>query len=86
MSKTEGAAQRAIVTNPLPESDSLLLAVVNAVAAAESESAVSLPPLSEAVDVEALETVVEGGNSGVTVSFTYHEHHVVITDERVEVY
>jgi hypothetical protein len=86
MSRTESYEQSPVVTNAVAESDSLLLAIVNAVAAVENVSATSLPPLSETVDVEALERVVESGGDGFVVSFTYAGYHVVVTGELVEVY
>jgi hypothetical protein len=86
MSRTQSCEQPPVVTNPLPQTDSLLLAIVNAVAAVENESATSLPPLSETVDVEALERLVESADDGLTVSFSYGGYHVVVTGQRVEVY
>ena len=75
-----------IFTAPLSESETLLLAIVEAVATVENVQSTSLAPLSRTVDTEALARVVETGDSTLRVSFDYEGYHVVVTTERVELY
>lgn len=54
--------------------------VVREVAGTTHSDALELPPLYEAIDPEALDTVVETMSNGA-VSFTYLKHEVTVTDD-----
>lgn len=65
---------------------SLAIAIVDAVATVKNEELQALRPLADVVDPEALETVLDGSDSGAHLTFSYADHRVVVTRDAVEVY
>ncbi|WP_459191479.1 HalOD1 output domain-containing protein [Halosimplex sp. J119] len=64
------------------ESQTIVLAIIEAVAAADRTDAGDLPPLSDAIDPDALNTLVDpsGDQPAPTrISFPYAGHDVTIT-------
>jgi hypothetical protein len=62
------------------------VAIVRAVAAVENEEPQSLAPLGDVVDPDALETLCNGPDTVVHVTFSYAGHRIVVTGDTVEVY
>lgn len=65
---------------------SLGVAVAGAVASRTGANVLELDPLSEAVDVDALEALWRGGDgwqSDARVTFRYMDHRVTVTTERL---
>jgi len=68
------------------ESDRPTVAVVEAVAAATGRPTAELPPLQETLDADALNALLNGQPSAVTVSFRYAGTVVSVSgSDRVEV-
>ena len=65
---------------------SLTMAIVRAVATAENEPPNSLRPLGDAVDLDALERLLDEADGAAHVTFSYVGHQVVVTGDTVEVY
>ncbi|MDS0280657.1 HalOD1 output domain-containing protein [Haloarcula onubensis] len=85
MNRSGGDADgRPLVTTTL-RGESPTLAVVRAIAAVENEEPMSLRPLGDVIDSEALDAVVDG-EGATDVEFTYAGHRVVVCDETVEIY
>lgn len=60
-------------------------AVVEAVATVTDRSLVEAPPLYDTLDPDALDAMVARGDSRVRVRFTYEDHDVTVTPDRVYV-
>lgn len=45
----------------------------------ENRDSRDLPPLGQAIDLEALDTLIESGSSTLTVTFTVHGYDVTVT-------
>lgn len=58
--------------------DELLRAVIETVADAEDVDPMELPPLYDAIDPDALKTLLCSASEDVTVEFTYVEYRVVL--------
>lgn len=61
---------------------SVSLAVVTALAETKGVQPVDLPPVSEHIDLEALENLIESADSDVTVSFSVDDHEITVTGDQ----
>ncbi|RLM34850.1 hypothetical protein DVK01_14375 [Haloarcula sp. Atlit-120R] len=62
------------------------VAIVEAVAAATNQETTDLPPLQEAIEADALDTLLDGRSSSVATSFQYADTDVSVTgDGSIEV-
>lgn len=59
--------------------DRVSLRLIEQVADVESRDSRDLPPLGQAIDLEALDTLIESGSSTLTVTFTVHGYDVIVT-------
>lgn len=66
-----------------PADDSIVVAIVEAIAAATEKNPTALPPLAEVIDPEALETCLSSGNDSVEISFEYVDRWVTLTGSGV---
>ncbi|MFB6155608.1 MAG: HalOD1 output domain-containing protein [Haloferacaceae archaeon] len=66
-------------------SEDVVVRITEAVAASSGDDPLALPPLGNAVDVEAIEALVDDGSLR-DLTFTYHGHRVTVDgDGRVRV-
>lgn len=65
--------------------DSPVTAVIDAVADGTDRSPLAMPPLSQAVDPDALDALLSTGDQQIEVSFEYLGHEVVATSDEVRV-
>lgn len=61
---------------------SVSLAVVTALAETEGVQPVDIPPVSEHIDLEALENLIESADADVTVSFSVDDHEITVTGDK----
>jgi hypothetical protein len=73
-------AKSTAVRDKWTELDQPSMMVVEAVASATNRSATELPPLQETLDVDALNTLLKGQQSSVTVSFRYADTTVSVSE------
>lgn len=66
---------------PLFGEKSVSLALVTALAEVEGVDPVDLPPLSEHLDLEALDDLIEPADADVIVSFSINEYDVTVTSD-----
>lgn len=62
------------------------MAVVAAVAELTNQSAVEMEPLTETIDADALDKILEsnaGNGSSVTVTFNYYGYQITITSHKI---
>lgn len=59
--------------------DRVSLRLIEQVADVENRDSRDLPPLGQAIDLEALDTLIESGSSTLTVTFTVHGYDVIVT-------
>jgi len=81
-SKTDGSP----LVRQWTGSNTLTMAIVRAVAAAEDADPCALGPLGDVVDPDALENLLGGPDSAAHVTFNYAGHRIVVTGDAVEVY
>jgi hypothetical protein len=72
-------ANSTVVRRNWEQSDQPGVIVLEAVSAATGRAETDLPPLRDSVDPDALDTVLTGGQSPVTVSFRYADTDVVVS-------
>lgn len=59
--------------------DQVSLRLIEQIADVENRDPRDLPPLGQAIDLEALDTLIESGSSTLTVTFTVHGYDVIVT-------
>lgn len=59
--------------------DRVSLRLIEQVADVENRDSRDLPPLGQTIDLEALDTLIESGNSTLTVTFTVQGYDVIVT-------
>lgn len=59
--------------------DRVSLRLIEQIADVEHRDPRDLPPLGQAIDLEALDTLIESGSSTLTVTFTVHGYDVIVT-------
>lgn len=75
-----------LLTATITDYMSVSTAIITSVAAVSNSPPEELPPLYEAIDPEALQSLLQPASDGL-VAFHYHEYTVcVTTDERVSIY
>lgn len=62
--------------------DRVSLRLIEQVADVEHRDSRDLPPLGQAIDLEALDTLIESGSSTLTVTFTVDGYDVIVTGNR----
>jgi len=68
-----------VVRRNWEQSERPCVIILEAVAAATGRAETDLPPLRDSVDPDALDTVLTGGQSPVTVSFMYADTDVMVS-------
>ena len=61
--------------------DAIVLGIVHAVADADGADPTALPPLGDAVDTDALSTVLDSAGRGCRITFAYCGHVVTVRDD-----
>lgn len=65
--------------NVFDSADRVSLRLIEQIADVEHCDPRDLPPLGQAIDLEALDTLIESGSSTLTVTFTVHGYEVIVT-------
>lgn len=73
------STENSATTSVFESADRVSLRLIEQIADVENRDSRDLPPLGQAIDLEALDTLIESGSSTLTVTFTVHGYDVIVT-------